>query len=113
MQETLHSLESAIPKACQSVLLDQNEWGHEPLAGRTWLPFTEREGVYWGPPADDASAIAELQRQRQAGSSYLVVGWPAFWWLDYYRDFHQHLRDHHRCLLENDDLIVFALKDGE
>ena len=62
------------------------------LAGRlprdlpVW-PFLEREGQYWGLPADSASAIAELERLRERGAGFIAFVWTAFWWLDYYAEF--------------------------
>jgi hypothetical protein len=76
------------------------------------VPFLEHDGQYWGPPPDDATALREFERLRQAGAAFLAVAWPAFWWLDYYTDFHRHLRGRYRCLLENDRLIVFDLQRG-
>ena len=74
------------------------------------VPFLERDGQYWGQPPDEETAIRELQRLRQTGASFIVFGWPAFWWLDYYRGLHDYLRSHYRCVLENERLIVFDLR---
>ena len=58
----------------------------------------------------DLAAIRELERLRQAGASFMVFAWPAFWWLDYYARFRRHLRSRFRCALENDRLIAFDLR---
>ena len=75
------------------------------------LPFLERDGQYWGPPADDATAISELERLRQAGASFIVFAWPAFWWLDFYSKFHDYLRSHFACTLQNERLVAFDLRE--
>ena len=59
---------------------------------------------------DGGTAIQELERMRHSGASYLVVAWPAFWWLDYYIRFHDYLRSRFRCVLENERLVVFDLR---
>ena len=40
-----------------------------------------------GEPPDDRTAIAELERLREAGARFLVFAWPGFLWLDYYGGF--------------------------
>ena len=104
-------LEAAIPPGATFILADEEQWGiGEHLAGRPRVPFPEREGQYWGPPPDDAAAIDEVERLRDLGASYLVFGWPAFWWLRHYLELHRHLRGRHRCVLENDRVIVWDLR---
>jgi hypothetical protein len=99
-----------IPKDCRFILVDGNELlGSEVTNGLRALPFPERNGVYWGEPPDDDTAIREFERLHQAGARFMVFAWPAFWWLDFYTGLHQHLRSTFRCVFENDRLIVFDL----
>jgi glycosyltransferase involved in cell wall biosynthesis len=101
-----------VPPGERFILVDNDAWTTtETLAGRPRIPFLERDGQYWGAPADDDTAVRELERLRQSGASFIVFGWPAFWWLDYYADFHRHLRSISRCVLKNDHLVVFDLRD--
>ena len=92
------------------ILVDGAELGDEVAPGRHVLPFLERDGQYWGPPPDDATAIRELERLRHAGARFMVFAWPTFWWLDYYSGFRRHLRAHFRSVLENERLVVFDLR---
>ncbi len=89
--------------------LDEGGFGRT-IAGRARLPFLEREGQYFGPPIDDTHAISELTRLRAAGATHFALLWPAFWFFDAYPIFAQHLRQSHRCLLENAGAIVFDLR---
>jgi SAM-dependent methyltransferase len=109
----LDDVVATIPVGERFVLVDQDEMRQSLLARDRAIPFTERNGEYWGPPADDATAIAiaELDRLRSHGPKFLVVAWPAFWWLDHYRGFAQHVRENLPCLLENERLIVFDLRE--
>ena len=103
---------SVIPEGQTFVLVDDDELGTEQvIAGRTRIPFLEWKGQYWGPPADDDIAIRELERMRQAGASFIVFAWPAFWWLEYYRGLSQHLRCTCARVLKNKRLVIFRL-DG-
>ena len=104
-------MDAALPPGATCILADAGEWeNHDVPMPRRCLPFTERDGQYWGPPADDAAALRELERLRRAGAEFLVVGEPAFWWLDYYQDFHRHLRERHRCVLTTDRVVIFDLR---
>jgi hypothetical protein len=78
-------------------------------SGRVAVPFLERDGVYWGPPLDDETAIRDMERLREAGAKFMVFWWSEYWWLDYYAAFGQHMRNNYRCLLEDDSVIIFDL----
>jgi 2-polyprenyl-3-methyl-5-hydroxy-6-metoxy-1,4-benzoquinol methylase len=103
-------LAAVVPVGQQVIWVDQEELGPAGAAGRSTIPFTERDGQYWGPPADDAAAIAELLRLRAAGAAFIAFAWPARWWLDHYTGLHQYLRDHYSCVLESERLTVFDLR---
>jgi hypothetical protein len=92
------------------ILVDQDEWLQKAPLGRQAIPFLERKGIYWGPPADDATAIGECERLREAGAGYIVFGWPAFWWLEHYAGFHRHLCDRLPCMIQNERLVIFDLQ---
>jgi FkbM family methyltransferase len=89
--------------------LDEGGFGST-IAGRTRLPFVEKNGQYFGPPLDDAHAIDELIRLRAAGATHFALLWPAFWFFDTYPAFERQLRNAHRCVLESAGAIVFDLR---
>lgn len=101
---------SVIPWGETFILVDEKLWGSGKFAGRHALPFVERDGVYWGNPPDDETAIQEAERMRRSGATFIVFAWPAFWYFDYYLRFYGYLRATYRCLLENDRLVVFELR---
>jgi SAM-dependent methyltransferase len=102
---------AVVPERETFILIDGDEWGISQYPGsRGSLPFLEKEGRYWGPPSDDAVAWEELERLRRTGASYLAVGWNAFWWLDHYLEWTRRVREHYRCLVDNEQLVVFQLK---
>ncbi len=105
-------IENVIPPGGTYVLLNEDEWGdREPVSDRHAVPFLERDGVYWGRPPDDDTAVRELQRLYKAGAGYLVVWWTAFWWLESYSGLHRYLRDNASCTVENDAVLIFELTD--
>lgn len=91
------------------VLADEGQWALA-FKDRKVIPFVEREGAYWGPPADDQAAISEIERLRALGAEFFVLGWPAFWWFDYYLEFRGYLETTFACLLKNSRLVIFDLR---
>jgi len=111
LRTAMEEIKILIPERDRFVLVDDGQWGADcDVAGRHAIPFLERKGQYWGRPADDASAIVELERLRQEGASFVAFAWPAFWWLGHYTGLHDRLRATFRCVLENQRLIVFDLR---
>jgi len=103
-------IKTVIPEGSRFILVDENTWGTDVANGRSAIPFLERDGLYWGPPPNDESAIQEIERLRSAGADYVVFGWPAFWCFDYYGGMREYLTSKFRCLLSNGRLIAFDLK---
>ncbi len=110
LNNSARQIAALVPSGDIFILVDGNQFGSDFASGRQAVPFLERDGNYWGPPPDDATAIREFERLRQAGASFIVVGWPAFWWLDHYPEWNSHLRETFHCALENENLVVFDLR---
>lgn len=111
LADTARQMAELIPAGQSFIFVDENHWGRSRiLIGRQMIPFLEKDGQYWGRPADDAVAVRELERLRTAGAGFLVFAWPAFWWFDYYGGFHRSLRTRFRCLLQTDSLVIFDLR---
>lgn len=102
-------LVESIPAGAKFILIDEEQTGAE-FTDRQAIPFLEKDGIYWGLPPDEETAVSELERLRQSGAGFLALAWPAFNWLDYYPRFHQYLRRNFPCVRENSSLIVFNLR---
>ena len=107
---TAQDIAKLIPLRDAFILVDQAQFGIGVTGGRCAIPFLESDGQYWGPPPDDMTAIHELERLRKSGATFVVFGWPAFWWLDYYTKMHDYLRSEYHCVLKNDRLVIFDLR---
>jgi predicted O-methyltransferase YrrM len=103
-------LAALIPQEDPFILVDQNVASDKLRHNARAIPFLERDGRYFGPPADDGTAIREVERLRHSQAAFIAFLWPAFWWLQHYRAFQNHLRASYRCVLENDRMVVFDLR---
>jgi hypothetical protein len=108
LEELPHLLAAMVSPGASFILVDDEQTGCS-VPDRRRFPFLEHRGEYWGPPADDATAIRELERLRRNGATAIVFAWPAFWWLTYYSGFHEYLHRNARCLVQNDRVVAFEL----
>jgi len=107
----LIELMQIVPPNEAAILVDDTQLGLQGIvAGRRLLPFLECDGVYNGQPADDASAIRELERLRGMGANYIAFTWPCFWWLEHYARFQSYLREQFPCVIDNERVVVFSLQ---
>jgi predicted O-methyltransferase YrrM len=110
LQLIREAIAALIPLEAMFILVNDNRWdAGDTLSSRRVIPFLEREGQYWGPPADDASAIQELERLRQSGASSIIFAWPSFWWLDYYSEFNHHLHSNYSQVFADERILMFNL----
>jgi hypothetical protein len=110
---TAATIVSLVPRDGSLILVDDGILGIPTRGDGNVLPFLERDGVYWGAPADDASAISELERMRRAGATRIAFSWPAFWWLEYYKEFTRYLDGRFSCVLNNGHLLVYELTESQ
>jgi glycosyltransferase involved in cell wall biosynthesis len=102
---------AVVPRGDTLILADDAQWGGGgAIAGRRCLPFLERDGGYWGPPADSETAVSELERLRRCGATFMAFASPCFWWLDFYGGLRSHLYSNFDCVMENERVIVFDLR---
>lgn len=92
-------------------LLDNGEWfGTEVTQGLALRPFPEVGGHFGGFPADDAAALAELDRAVAGGVDHVAIGWPAWWWLDHLPGLRERLARHADVAPADDLLRVVDLR---
>jgi len=109
-EAAIRDIQSVVQPGETLILVDEALWATGAIESRHAVPFTERDGQYWGPPADDRSAIVELERLRAAGAHVIVFVWTSFWWLICYGELHEYLRATYRCASENDLVVAFDLR---
>jgi hypothetical protein len=107
----LKEIATNIPRGLPFILIDEDELGTDEYVGPSRrIPFLEKDGVYWGAPADDEAAIDELDEIQKKGIDFVVLAWPAFWWLDVYTQWADRLRNKSKIIFKNDRLIIFDFR---
>jgi hypothetical protein len=72
-----------------------------------------QDGRYAGYyPADSHDAIAHLERCRAGGEAFFVLPGTAFWWLDYYGGFAQHLLTRCRVAYHDRKCLIVHLRSN-
>jgi SAM-dependent methyltransferase len=98
---------NATNSGARMLLLDEARLASLPALDREISPFPASDGEYSGPPSDSESLILALERRRAQGYQYLVIAWPAFWWLDHYRAFAAQLLNSFEEITRTEEVIVF------
>lgn len=110
LMEATHEIKNVINEGETFILIDQEGFGDGFSAGRTAIPFMEKDGNYYGLPASDKEAMDEFERLQEKQPGFLVMGWPAFWWKEYYKSFYNFLLGSFDCITDNERLVVFKLR---
>jgi hypothetical protein len=82
-------------------------------AERKGWHFLEKDGVFDGNPLDDAQLIADFDRLRARGASYIVFSFGTDWWLEYYRTFAQHLAAASRLVEATPNYAIYELQSSK
>lgn len=115
-EKALKEMQDIIPHGETLILVDDSSWESNlrNLSSIRRLHFLERDGLYWGLPHTPETATIELERMRQEqNAGYIAFGWPCFWWLKANADFQNYLEKNYECVIENERIIGFDLKERQ
>lgn len=101
-------LDPQIPPGDVFIRVD-DDIGIKAFSRRRSVQFFARDGCFVGAPADDAAAIAELQRLHGEGARFIAFIGPASWWLEHYTGLREYLAGFAVCLAHNERIILFDL----
>lgn len=103
-------LSNVVPAGSSIVLIDSYQLADSVIDSRFRVQrLFERDGIDWGPPSDSEAAISRLQVLLDQDVDYLIFGWPAFWWFEEYRGFHEFVTAAFPVRLETPEVVVFEL----
>jgi hypothetical protein len=105
----IKDIEPVVPPESIFILVNKGET-LKTGGDRRSIPFPERDGEWSGYPADDAAAIAELQRLRLEGAEFIVFPTYMSYWLETYPGLRQLLLAEGRCVVNNSRALIFDLR---
>jgi hypothetical protein len=110
LDQAIASIIQTVPEKATIALVDGDTWDVQGGLGvRRVIPFFQREGVDWGPPADCDAATAQLGMLLDEGTQFLAIGWPCLWWFEEYPKFFEVLGRHSICRVRNDAVVIYEL----
>lgn len=109
------AVRATVPENATVMVVSKGDDALRELDGRQGWHFPRAEdGTYAGYyPADSAAAISHLEKLRDLGGEFLLFPSTAFWWLDHYAEFRQHLETQYRQILRQPDTcVIFDLRSA-
>lgn len=107
-------VKSSVPPNTTVMVVSKGDEDLLRLQGRRAWHFPQAEkGSYSGYyPANSADAIKHLEALREKGGEFLLFPSTAFWWLEHYAEFKQHLEGRYRVAArEKHTCVVFDLRE--
>jgi hypothetical protein len=114
VEQVREVVNAVLPKDSTVLVASMGDETFLHLAGRrTWHFPKLRKGKY---PrydfVDSAAAITQLVELRDLGAEYFVVPRTAFWWLEHYEGFSQHLARYRLVARQYHVGLIFELTAG-
>ena len=106
-------VQALLPPGAVALLLDGGEWPPGLVPDRDLRPFPGRGGTWWGFPADDADAVAQLRRALVPEVRHVVRAWPCSWWPEAYPAMTAELHRRTWRVHADPDVTVFDLLSGD
>lgn len=69
----------------------------------------QKDGIYYGDPADSESAISNLRELREKGANYLVFSSNTMWWLDLYPEFKEYVHANSALIAATSQFQIYRL----
>jgi GT2 family glycosyltransferase len=106
-------VDEAVPATATVLVVSRGDRELVDLEGRDARHFPQDSGGgYLGHhPRDSAEAVARLESLRARGAQYLILPATAYWWLEHYVGFAEHLHDRYQRI-DADVCAIFRLDPG-
>ncbi len=106
------SVRHSVPRNAVVLVVSKGDGDLLKLGGCEGRHFPQdKHGAYAGyHPADSTEAVEHLQSLVDGGAQYLLLPNVAFWWLEHYRAFAEHLEQLHERIWQDDCCLIYRLR---
>jgi GT2 family glycosyltransferase len=111
VREVAQTIRSVVPASSRIVTVDKEDPTLLALSARSGWHFPDRRLLPGGYPADSSVAIDHLRQLHGKGAEYIVFPDMAFWWLEYYTAFREHLDRCHQRVWTDESCIIYQLTE--
>jgi hypothetical protein len=110
--KTREAVTRDVPAGAKVMVITKGDGQLLDLAGRPACHFPLDESGHYsdGNPADSSEAVNHLESARARGFDYLIIPRTAFWWLDFYKSFHDHLNACYQLVCKNEECTIYKLE---
>ncbi len=109
LQAIAGTIQKVVPPTERVLIVDKYDPTLLHLSRRQGWHFPDRRLLPDGYPRESALAIEHLEQLRERGAGYLVFPSAAFWWLDFYSEFRQHLERHYQRTWQDERAVIYNL----
>jgi hypothetical protein len=104
-------VQRTVPAEAHVIVVSKGDQELLDLSGRgAWhFPQTEQREYAGHYPPDSRAAIEHLEALRTKGGEFLLFPSTAFWWLEFYADFREHLDTRYRRVWGDEHCIIYQL----
>ena len=110
LREAGLALKQITPRVALIIAADDGDPTIFYYAERKGWHFLEQDGVFYGNPLDAAQLIADYEKLRARGASYLVFPFGTHWWLEYYGEFARHLAATAELVSETSQFAIYKIR---
>jgi hypothetical protein len=108
LAEVARTVRREVPRRSRVAVVDKEDPTILHLSGRKGWHFPDRRYLP-GLPPDSEAAIVHLEQLRTMGAEYLVVPCSAFWWLDFYQGFREHVERRYRLRWRDERCAIYEV----
>ena len=109
LQAIAASVRATVPRDARIGAIDKWDPTLLAVAGRRGWHFPDRALLPGGYPATSDEAVAHLEALRARGMDYLVVPCSAFWWLEHYDGWREHLERRYARTFADERCVIWEL----
>jgi glycosyltransferase involved in cell wall biosynthesis len=113
LQDIARTMCCLVPQDARVLVADKYDPTLLHLSRHRGWHFPDRRLLPGGYPRDSNAAIEHLEQLRQQDASYIVFPSAAFWWLEYYAGFRQHLESRYARIWHNQHCVIYHLDQPE